>query len=245
MHGRPADLVLQTELLLDRLVLLCSAVILQHMNISNTPYILSDATHLHAQELVERTQSIMAVNMELMLESGMLDGIPTALVESLAQYIRAKQMEKSPVSRSSLLTEQALIKHADWLELQDIPGPINRSKQKMFDRDFTGLPQSPHRPGRNVKEPPLDSSPHQSPSLLPNILIRLPPSNDDIFLMDDPDDPAPLSGDNAQLPSTPSNSQSKIDNPSPVWKATSVPRLVSQQVKQLGPNLYAFSLEWI
>jgi hypothetical protein len=106
------------------LILLCSAVILEYLNIHNACYILSDATHYHATQLVESVQGYMTANMESLLESRMLDDMPYALVKQLAKFARQQQLEKSPFSRSGVFVEKAMEKHAEWLKLQDIPEPI-------------------------------------------------------------------------------------------------------------------------
>ncbi|RDB25530.1 BTB/POZ domain-containing protein 1 [Hypsizygus marmoreus] len=213
------------ELLLDRLILLCSSVILQYTNIQNACYVLADATYLHAQQLTERIQSLIAVNMELFLDSGMLDDIPISLVKELAQFIRAKQEEKSPISRSGRLTNEAMEKHADWLALQDIPTTIPRSNHVALRKGSANLQLSPS----NKKTPRLgpSSSPHPSPSIRPQRVIRRPPSGDDIFAMDDADVPVSLSTE--QLPqaslSLPKTQNIGVVSSSPVWKAPSIPRV--------------------
>ncbi|KAG5646993.1 hypothetical protein DXG03_001717 [Asterophora parasitica] len=201
-----------TELLLDRLVLLCSVVVLQHTNVHNACFVLADATHLHAQQLIERIQSFVAANMELFLESGMLDDIPTFLVKQLAQFTRIKQAEKFPMSRSGELIHEALAKHADWLALQDIPGPIVRPNHppQISRRESQGTLKQTPRGGPN------SGSPHPSPSVRPQRVIRRRPSNDDIFTMDDADVPHIQE---TIAPVTPT----KV--PAPVWKAASTPRV--------------------
>lgn len=120
-------MLFQSELLLDRLMLLCSETILQHLNICNVCSILSDATHFHASQLVGSLQGYMARNMETLLESRMLDDLSTALIKQLSMFVRARQAEKLPFTRSGQLIAEALKKHAAWLELQDIPQPIVRT----------------------------------------------------------------------------------------------------------------------
>ncbi|KAG5636401.1 hypothetical protein H0H81_008175 [Sphagnurus paluster] len=184
------------ELLLDRLVLLCSSVILQHANIHNACFILADATYLHAQQLIERMQSFIAVNMELFLETGMLDDIPIALVKQLAQFVRAKQAEKATVSRSNELINNALGKHAEWLAEQDIPAPYSRVNGASISRKTS-----------SAKLKTLGPSMHPHPQRA----IRRPPSNDDIFAMDDESNSSPAA---------------KQPRPAaPVWKAPSTPRV--------------------
>ncbi|KAG1816404.1 uncharacterized protein BJ212DRAFT_190743 [Suillus subaureus] len=117
------------ELLLDRLMLLCSQVILKHLDVYNACYLLTDATHINATHLVERLQSYVTANLEMMLEGRMLEDLDPSVVRQLSEYIRSAQMTKSPVSRSNLLANKALRKHAEWLAQQDIPvvfEPVDR-----------------------------------------------------------------------------------------------------------------------
>ncbi|KAF5382168.1 hypothetical protein D9615_004464 [Tricholomella constricta] len=205
------------ELLLDRLVFLCSVVILRHTNVYNACFVLADATHLHAQQLIERIQSFITVNMELFLETGMLDDIPESLVKQLAFFARNKQAEKSPISRSDRLINEALTKHADWLALQDIPVPIARSSHTISRKESAALGLTP-RGGSS-------GPPHQSPSIRPHRVIRRPPSNDDIFAMDDGDVPLSLIADHSQAMDPLAKPQSTTPVPTPAWKAASTPRV--------------------
>ncbi|GLB40300.1 putative regulator of chromosome condensation (RCC1) repeat [Lyophyllum shimeji] len=224
------------ELLLDRLVLLCSAVILQHTNIHNACFVLADATHLHAQQLIERVQSFITVNMELFLEAGMLEDIPISLVRQLARFAGKKQAEKSPVSRSDRLIDAALTKHGDWLALQDIPTPIVRSHQAISRKESATLKLTP------IAGP--SGSPRLSPSIRPDRSIRRPPSSDDIFAMDDADMPPSLIADHSQDPSSlkkpPSAAPSLPATPaSSVWKAASIPRVDMKAVMAEAANATA------
>ncbi|KAG6857373.1 hypothetical protein H0H87_004733 [Tephrocybe sp. NHM501043] len=206
------------ELLLDRLVSICSSVILQHVNVHNACFVLAEATYLHAEQLIDRIQSFITVNMELFLETGILDDIPSYLIKQLAQFARQKQVEKSPISRSDLLVEMALEKHKDWLELQDFPVPLGRQSQGISRKESATLKMS--RTGPN-------SSPQQSPSTHPQ--LRRPASNDDIFAMDEAlpsrivdQSRPPLSAAN---PLSSAEAASSTSNPTPVWKAASNPRV--------------------
>lgn len=211
------------ELLLDRLVLLCSAVILNHTNVYNALFILADATHLHAEQLAERLQSYMTVNMELFLDGGMLDDIPLPLVEQLSRFAQQKQVEKSSISRSNILAQRALVLHAEWLALQDIPSTIPRSTHLPSRKSLTTIKLSPPGPCRRAPRLPL--SPPQSPSIQPERTIRRPPSGDDIFMMDDADAFPSLSLDQPQLTTPNWKSSNTVANQSPIWKAPSVPRV--------------------
>jgi hypothetical protein len=112
-------------------MLLCSQVILKYLDVYNACYLLTDATHINATHLVERLQSYITANLEMMLEGRMLEDLDPSVVRQLAEYIRSAQMTKSPISRSNLLANEALRKHAEWLGQQDLPvvfEPVDRSQ---------------------------------------------------------------------------------------------------------------------
>lgn len=161
----------------------------------------------------------MAVNMELLLQAGMLDDIPVALVKQLAHFTQQMQAEKSPISRSGQLVAEALEKHADWLALQDISEPIPRPNHIPLHKNSINFKSSPSGPSKRVNRQGNSGSPHQSPSTQPLRVIHRPSSNDDIFTMDDADVPPAFLADNLHLP---------VPKPSanPVWKAASTPRSV-------------------
>ncbi|KAF4569403.1 hypothetical protein EYR36_009193 [Pleurotus pulmonarius] len=195
------------ELLLDRLVLICSSVILKFANITNACYILNDATYYHSLPLISSIQEYMAVNMETLLEGGVLDGLSPDLVQQLGQFIRIKQAEKLPITKSGTLVDSAMKEYKDWLALQDIPVPIV-TRNAHPNRVITRRASAKLSPPIPTKLPPLSRTPSSS-----NIL-SMPPQHptssqvDDIFSMDEAEDPVKPGG-----PST------------PVWKARSVPRV--------------------
>ncbi|KAF7431199.1 hypothetical protein PC9H_006920 [Pleurotus ostreatus] len=195
------------ELLLDRLVLICSSVILKFANITNACYILNDATYYHSLPLISSIQEYMAVNMETLLEGGVLDGLSPDLVQQLGQFIRIKQAEKLPITKSGTLVDNAMKEYKDWLALQDIPVPII-ARNANPNRVITRRASAKLSPPIPTKLPPLSRTPSSS-----NIL-SVPPQHctpaqvDDIFSMDEAEEPVKPSG-----PST------------PVWKARSVPRV--------------------
>ena len=220
MNGWVILIFLQTELLLDRLVLLCSTVILKHVNLYNACYVLVEATHLSAEELSERIQSFMAVNMDFLLDSGILDDLDPTMVKQLTGYIRAKQEEESPITRSGRLTNDVMTRHADWLASQ----PPSPPEIDLLQEEFLTVVRSPPKMRRKTSSLNQDSSPHPSPPLRPQRAIRRPPSNDEIFAMDEPDDPAiPMAGD-VQPPQPVSRLPA---SPSSIWKAPVVPRSVN------------------
>ncbi|KAF9497896.1 hypothetical protein BDN71DRAFT_1444358 [Pleurotus eryngii] len=195
------------ELLLDRLVLICSSVILKFANITNACYILNDATYYHSLPLISSMQEYIAVNMETLLEGGVLDGLSSDLVEQLGRFIRIKQAEKLPITKSGTLVDNAMREYKDWLALQDIPAPIiarNANPNRVITRRAS-VKLSPPTP---TKLPPLSRTPSSSNILSIPPQQSAPAQVDDIFSMDEAEEPAKPSG-----PST------------PVWKARSVPRV--------------------
>ncbi|KAG6914357.1 hypothetical protein DXG01_000829 [Tephrocybe rancida] len=209
------------ELLLDRLVLQCSAVILQHVNIHNACFILADATYLHAEQLTERIQSFITVNMELFLETGMLDDIPPYLIKQLAAFARQKQLEKSPTSRSDALVQKVLERHAEWLALRDFPAPLDRPTT----RKESATPRTPSKRA--------GASPQQSPRVRPQKRgLKHLASTDDIFAMDEAETPPLRAAEQAVVvPQPPA--------PIPVWKVSSTPRVDMKTImaKAAAPTL--------
>lgn len=188
--GFRSDVVQQSELLLDRLMLICSAVILKFININNVCSVLTDAAHYHADVLVEKLEHYMSCNLETLLVSRMLDELQFSLVKRLSAFVRTLQDRKQPFARSNTLVEKAMEKHADWLALQDIPTAIVRSDVKKGSLAQTKM--SPPSPGGAGKRSRRRSggvalpSPLTSPLLAPVTQARLPivPAGDDIFEMD-------------------------------------------------------------
>lgn len=200
-------MAVSSELLLDRLMQTCSAVILRFLNLQNSCNILSDASHFHANDLIRSVHGYMAANMELLLESKMLDDLPLAQLKKLAAFIREEQMAKSPISRSHRLAEAAMAKHAEWLVLEDFPEPIVR-KQHSHARDSPKL--SPTRNRRISEE--LAKTPLIRASTSRGALL-----GDELFEMDD-------ELPSLNLDSNESNSALSRSIPSagPVWKSRSV-----------------------
>ena len=188
---------MQDELLLDRLVLLCSEIILQFADIRNICSVLTEATHFHALPLVGSVQAYMAANMETLLESRMLDMLSPGLIKQLSLYIQTKQQEKAPVARLCLLVERAMATFGNWSALQDIiPQPIMPPNRTLSLRDPPKLSPSDSSPRQTRRS--VVSSPHHGS-------VNPATSQDDIFVMDDIEtSPGPAA-------------------PLMVWKATSTP----------------------
>ncbi len=198
--------MVQTELHLDRLTLIASSIVLRFLNIHNGSFILSEATHYSALALVRSVQEYLAVNMESLLESRMLDHLHPAVIKQFANFVSRMQAAKSPTIRNNVLGRLALDKHADWLALQDFPAPIVRSAKELRRRDSMKL--SPPSPTAKSRPPrPVKATSFGSPILSPQAL------NDDIFSMDE-EEGVPL--------------QNLYR--SPPWKAPSAPRYVTYSV---------------
>ncbi|KAJ6490578.1 hypothetical protein C8R47DRAFT_1319740 [Mycena vitilis] len=193
------------ELLLDRLVLLCSAVILKWTDINNACYILTDASQYNAQQLVESIQGYIIANMETLLESRMLDDLTPALIQQLSKSVVRKQTEKSPKVRSNFMVDRAMAIYGDWLALQDIPEPIVPSSRFPTRRD---APLSPELKRRRSRTASLTNSPVIAPQASSTAVI------DDIFEMDDAESVTPT----VPVDAVPATSV-------PVWKASSAPRV--------------------
>ncbi|KAI6101705.1 hypothetical protein EV401DRAFT_2201598 [Pisolithus croceorrhizus] len=169
------------ELLLDRLVLLCSQVILGFLNPYNACYLLTDAIYYNAVDLVKGIENYMTVNLEMFLESRILDDLGALEVRHLAGYTRSEQAEKSPLVRSNRLARDAMEKHREWLANQDIPEPLvsigDREIQRgtdlfiMDDMDVAPTLDS------NVLRPSLPASPvRQYATLTPRPVWKTNPS---------------------------------------------------------------------
>jgi len=166
----------------------------------------------------------MTANMETLLESQMLDDMPPALIKQLSQFVRQKQSEKAPVSRSNLLVDKALKRQAGWLALQDIPQPIVRTNRFPARKDSSGLP-SPS-PNRRAHQPSVNGSLPSSPTIGSQPAPRPSLPGDDIFIMDDADALPSSNMDHATQPQSRPKDVKDVTGPVAVWKASSVPRSV-------------------
>ncbi|OSX64580.1 hypothetical protein POSPLADRAFT_1073959 [Postia placenta MAD-698-R-SB12] len=212
------------ELLIDQLILLCCSVILKYVSVWNACSVLSDASHYNAAALVDAVHDYLAVNAETLLESRMLDDMRGNLVKQLSAFIRRRQLEKYPVSRSNKLVDAAMETHRAWLALQDIPQTIvpNPRVGALGDRDSAKL--SPPGPMRSFPLTAHATSAPGSPLIRPEATAKPAanmPADDELFLMDEPDASpvTPIPGKPPAISAVPADSPRK---PVGGWKATSV-----------------------
>ncbi|KAG8854823.1 hypothetical protein FRB96_007352 [Tulasnella sp. 330] len=166
------------ELLLDRVVLMCSRIAFRHVTITNACSLLRDATVLHATRLVEALQHYMVMNLELFVESGHLEELQPEVLKDLSAYTRTHQMKKYPVTRSNSLVTGALNRWAEWLAIQDVA--LLYYTRKSVIKPSPRLPPrdtSPANPRRVPSTVPLSVSPAQG-SPLPSGPSSLVPEND-------------------------------------------------------------------
>ena len=209
--------------MLDRLVILCSTVILEHTDITNACYILANATHFNSPLLVESLHGYMSANMEILLENHMLDDMPPVLIKCLAEFVYKKQVEKSPEARSMLTVEAALEKHSEWLEQQDIPEPIIPLDRHAPHKASPKL--SPSSPSRKLhRRPSALGSLLSSPTICAQPTSHLPPV-DGVFNTDEQDLFSSFNLDRIQ-PLSASLDTNQTSRPAAAWKANLVPRFV-------------------
>lgn len=190
-------------------MLVCSASLLRYVTLQNATSILVQATYYNALPLVASLHDYVACNLEAIMESRLLERErepdSEMLIPALSAFVRARQADNAPVTRSGIISEEAMKKHQAWLDLQDIPGPLLRT---------------PYRP--------RDTTRRSSATSLPSPR-RLPPNNnssmDDIFMMDVPSGDDPKQHEMASSTSVGVHSVLK-----PAWKAAmtqeSIPKFV-------------------
>ncbi|BEI83868.1 hypothetical protein CcaverHIS002_0404720 [Cutaneotrichosporon cavernicola] len=159
-----------TELLMDRLVLVCSRVIVKHCNPFNAAALAVEASFYRAADLKASIFDYISACMETMLESGLLDDMDDDVLRDLSKTISVKQGDKAVVPRSNILVDELMVKHREWIAVQDIPTPRVRQPYKW-------KPRSPHLEARRPS-----TSPMTTPDLKP--LTSAGPV-DEMFTMDE------------------------------------------------------------
>jgi hypothetical protein len=198
-------------LLLDRLLLICSSILIKYVTIDNISAIYMEAASLHCPQLMDSLHQYMSVNMETLLEARLLDDLSPQLVKQVASAVQAHQAAKSPFSRLQLPAYLAasVHQHREWLAEQDIPCPIVRSQPKT-------QPKASPKTSRKLSQP---ASPAQGKPTTPRTPL-LASAGEDVFCMDE-----------ALVPSLNLDEGTSADElgttlkpgPGP-WKATSTPK---------------------
>jgi hypothetical protein len=211
--------ILQTELLLDRLVLICSRVIIRHCNVYNAASLAAEASFYLATTLKLSVFDYIISSMETMLESGLLDDMDVDVLQDLCSVIAQKQSAKLPISRGQVLLIQAMDKHRDWLALQDIPVPRVRVHRRWKPRSPVISPAETFTPAKTVAR--ASPSPWLSPELKPFTATSVV---DDIFTMDDePTPPMTAESSRSSRPMTPLDLSTGVSSSrGPVWKSRAV-----------------------
>ncbi|ORY24955.1 hypothetical protein BCR39DRAFT_545340 [Naematelia encephala] len=211
-----------TELLLDRLVLVCSRAIIRHCNAFNAAALSCEASFYQAGTLKRSIFDYIIASMETMLESGLLDDMEDDVLLELCKSIEEKQTAKLSVARSGLLVNQALEKHREWLAIQDIPVPRVRQPFRWKPRSPLLSPSEPltgRKENRRGTPSPVNS---------PDLPAAMTPV-DDIFTMDDDLSSPPTSSSrshtpHASRPMTPldlsANAQGSRGGP--VWRSKAI-----------------------
>ncbi|KAI0642387.1 hypothetical protein C8Q79DRAFT_250744 [Trametes meyenii] len=206
------------ELHLDRLMLICSWAIMKRVWINNVCSVLTDATHYHAKPLVRLLQEYLAINMEVFLESRMLEDLSVEHVKQLSAFVREEQARKYPISRSTRIVDKAMENWGAWLELQDFPTPIVPTVRAGAFRDSPKLsPPGPSKRGHTQGSVP------NSPMLRPTFVSRPAATgipDDELFMMDEPETIPPAPSTPPRVPSSDPSAK-----PTTGWKSiTSAPK---------------------
>ena len=134
------------ELMLDKLKLVCSAVLRSFgsspfpshhcatltsrtVTLNNVCSILAEAAFYEAPDLFRICLYFLASSLETVLESHLLDDLSPDLINSIAQFVQDSQAEKMPISRSGFLVNELMDKHAIWLTDQDIARPTGGERK--------------------------------------------------------------------------------------------------------------------
>ncbi|GAA5888090.1 hypothetical protein JCM5296_005430 [Sporobolomyces johnsonii] len=188
-------LAVANELLLDKLKQVCSAVLRSFVTLQNVCSILCDAAFYEAHDLARACMYFLTTSMETVLESYLLDDLPPDLLTALTTFVQERQGAKMPVSRSGLLLQEALSKHADYIAELDVGRPTGGAK-RFRPNIGTNMPRpSPSllSPGPSPQLAPTPSksprmrasaSPNASPSLSAVREVDEPFTLDEDFLLD-------------------------------------------------------------
>jgi hypothetical protein len=206
--------------LIDRLVLVCSRVIIRHCNAYNATALACEAAFYQAHTLKLSIFDFIIASMETMLESGLLDEMDDDVLQELCGVIAKKQEIRLGVSRDGSLVNEAVGKWGDWLALQDIPQP--RIRQPYRPRVMRSPKITPadasvstKRRSKRGNSPPPGVSPMMSPEVKSQ-------AQDDIFTMDEESTASPLAPSGRQTPRS-SRPMTPLDLHAPSSSKTGVP----------------------
>ncbi|GAA6019125.1 hypothetical protein JCM11491_002856 [Sporobolomyces phaffii] len=191
------------ELLLDKLKQVCSAVLRSFVTLNNVCSILCDAAFYEANDLVRACMYFLTTSMETVLESYLLEELPADLLVALTSFVQERQGAKSPVSRSGLLLQELLAKHAEYVSDLDVGRPTGgykRYRPNIASASNSRPSPSLLSPGPSPQlAPTLSKSPRMRPAGSPNASPSLPAVReadepfalDEDFLLDQTTSPKP------------------------------------------------------
>ncbi len=171
---------LQNELLLDKLLLICSSIVIKYVTIDNISAIYMEAASLHCPQLMDSLHQYLSVNMESLLEARLLDDLSPWHIKQLSNAVQGHQASKSPFSRLQLPVNLAasVNEHREWLSVQDIHNPIVRSQLK-------AQPKPSPKPNRKLSQQPASpGTPSKSSVAMPRTPL-LANISEDLFCMDE------------------------------------------------------------
>ncbi|PWN41562.1 hypothetical protein IE81DRAFT_324419 [Ceraceosorus guamensis] len=188
------------EMLLDRLKLVCCALLRRLVLPNNVASLLSSAEFYHAIPLKDALMDYMARTMETLLERAMLEELEPRLVRDLTVFVRQRQDDRMHRSQASDYVTALVVKHQEYFDSLDLPPPslhlLSQRIGKRAPRSPTHRPVSVHEdvtPSRASTKPRGSRSPAVSPELKPVVSSLTPASSSNandsgfMFSMDDDD----------------------------------------------------------
>lgn len=167
---------------MDRLLLICSSIVIKYVTINNISAVYMEAASLHCPQLMDSLHQYMSVNMETLLEARLLDDLSPWHVKQLTSAVQGHQAVKSPFSRLELPVNLAAFvnEYREWLAVQDIPLPIVRSQQPKAHPKPS--PKASRRASQ--KQPASPGTPSKPNIAMPRTPLLANPS-EDLFCMDE------------------------------------------------------------
>ncbi|KIX03786.1 uncharacterized protein Z518_07339 [Rhinocladiella mackenziei CBS 650.93] len=207
------DLVIElmsaaNELMLDRLAQICQQTLGKYVNVRNVCSLLNTVAECSVDSFKRAALEYICLNLEGMLEMGLLDELDEDLFAELDEVVQANQLAFLPFARSARAETELLENHPD------LPSQIEAGKQRRIDsmRLRSRLAEDEERhvaaskfrigslerqtsspPTRSQRPTGVDGSPVSKPTSSPAVVAN--DAGDDLpFDMDDDDD------DNPRLP---------------------------------------------